>query len=163
MKAVMDHIQQGFREEARNLKGRNFMNIAFRFQPYWLCRLFLALLVMLSCITVLTEPQSLIAITLAASGPAGRLVVMLLLAFSMIALLDVFINDLLPEKWAVHWTRNIRHLIYLGMALILTALAGVVSVYNPFTPLLPLTYLLYAAFAAATAYLDLFARKRIIQ
>lgn len=131
-----------------------------RFNKYWLSRLILSVLVALSCVAILSEPTSMVGQIVRGSGESGRWVVVLLLGLSCIAIVDVGISDLLPERFTMLWVLKRRHLLYMAMALALIALAMVFAWFAPRSPILWVIYATHAGFCVAIAFLDLFSRPR---
>lgn len=109
---------------------------------------------------ILTEPASLLSIVVRGSGTLGRPAMWALALIALIACVDVIINDMLPPRFTMDWARRRRHLIYLAMALLLTALAAVVAYFSIYSPMLWVFLATYAVLSAAVAYLDLFSRVR---
>lgn len=130
-----------------------------RFLPrYWMTRMYVALSIMANCIVAYLEPQSLTAMVLR-TNPTGWACLGILFALAVTALVDVAINDLLPQGYYLRWTRDQRHWIYVLMALFTMGLTYAIVREKGFTALL-LAYWVDAAIAVAIAPLDLFARHR---
>lgn len=131
-----------------------------RTKRFWLSRLIIAMMVAQSCAAMLLEPASLVARVIAQSGQGGLWVVLALLGMSLLAIADVVVSDLLPDRFTMLWVLRQRHLLYMAMALVLAALSIVFGLYAPQSPILWVIYLTHAAFAVAIAWLDLFSRPR---
>lgn len=125
-----------------------------------LARTSVASVVLMLSTIILLEPASLLAAIVLSGGPLGRPAMWLLAGIALTACVDVIINDMLPPRFTMEWARHRRHLLYLAMALLLTALAAVVAYFGIYSPLLWVFLAAYAVLSAAVAYLDLFSRVR---
>jgi hypothetical protein len=124
--------------------------------PYWLSRLVIATWAgHLPLVTWLT-PESMSGRAIAASGAIAGLFLLVLAFTSIVAIVDVCINDLLPDRWQLP-VIQFRHVGFMGMALSLLMLAGVVGIRHGVTALL-LSYLLPAFFAVLVTWMDIFVR-----
>lgn len=131
-----------------------------RYNRYWLSRLILSVFIAANCVAILAEPASLVAGVIRASGDPGHWVVVALLAMACLAVADVVISDLLPERFTMLWVLKRRHLLYMAMALALIALAMVFAWFAPRSPIFWVIYATHAGFCVAIAFLDLFSRPR---
>jgi hypothetical protein len=102
------------------------------------------------------SPDSLSGRAIAHSGPIGGTFMLVLFVASVVAVLDVIVNDIMPPRYRLA-VMDRRHIGYMGMSLSLLMIAGVVGARVGPTPLL-LSYVLPAMFAAGVTWLDLFAR-----
>ena len=73
------------------------------------------------------------------AGAAGFLVLALQAGLAMIGLLDIFINDILPERFRIPSARFYRHYMYIGLALCNSAFLLVMAKNDTLT-LLALSY-----------------------
>lgn len=126
---------------------------------YWFARLYVALSVLVNVVVTLLEPSALTARAINASGSLGWLAVWTLGAVGVVALLDVIVNDLAPDRWRLPSAHRWRHFVYMAIALGEVSITYVIAAKLGFTPLL-FVYWLDAAADVAIAYFDLFARHR---
>ncbi len=126
--------------------------------PYWLSRFIVACWAGSNVLVGMTRPDSLTAVALSESGPIGFWVLALLGVMCALAALDCIVNDLMPDRYTLS-TISHRHLGFMGIAIVLVLIAGVITRYDG-ASLLLLAYLLPAAFAVIVTFLDLFARRR---
>ena len=126
--------------------------------PYWLSRLIIACWAGANALTAATRPDSLTARALADSGPPGLIALAVLMCMCAAAIADCAVNDLLPERFTLR-TINYRHLGFMGIAIVLVLISGVIAHYDGHSMLL-VSYLLPAWFAVIVTFLDLFARLR---
>ncbi len=129
-----------------------------RLPRYWLTRLYCALSAATNVITSI-EPRSLTAQVVSATGGAGDYWLAALGAVALVAVLDVIVNDLMPEGYSLGRTRRYRHLTYMALAVLLCGLASATYTTVGWTTLL-ITWWVDAAMATTIAFVDLFARHR---
>ena len=128
------------------------------FPNYWLSRLIISCWVGSNVVVGIFRPDSLTAEALVASGPLGMPALYLLGLMVAIAIADGFVNDMLPERFTL-LTIRYRHLVFMGMAVVMVMIAGVIGRTEGASMFL-IAYLLPAAFATAVTFLDLFWRHR---
>lgn len=126
-----------------------------------LARSSVAGVVLLIALLILGGPSSWLSFLVLHSSALGRPAMWALAGTAAIACVDVIINDMMPSRFTMDWARKRRHLVYLAMALLLTALAAVVAYFGIYTPALWVFLATYAILSAAVAYLDLFSRVRV--
>lgn len=127
---------------------------------YWLARLSIALNVLVTVVLVSWfEDTSLTASAIRSAGGFGWVLVLALGAVCGGALIDAAWNDMLPVRFVLRTTIKWRHLGFMAMALLLSAIGFLVAFTQGFTFLL-LVYWLNAALAAGVTFLDVFARMR---
>ncbi len=121
-------------------------------------RMYLCLSVALTEYVAIEEPYSLSHMAIVQAGPQGLAFAGALFLLSIVGLLDLIINDILPDRFRMQWAWNTRHIIYMLMALGLASVAVMIAKRFDWTPVV-CRYLLDAAFAAAVGFVDLFARR----
>ena len=125
-----------------------------------LARASVAMIVLLISTFVLMQPDCLLATVVHNSGFLGIPAIWTLATLAALACLDVIINDMLPPRFTLSWVLPHRHLLFLAMALLLTALAAVLAYFGIRPAGTWVVIAAYALLAAAVAYLDLFSRPR---
>ncbi len=120
---------------------------------FWFPRLYLCLDIMVTAMIALFSAFSLNRI--AFTGNFGLFALGLLVTLAIIGLLDVFLNDLMSERW--HAARHHRWMIYMGMALIFGAFIYA-NLNNPLLIALLIRYFLCVMVALSLAGLDLLER-----
>jgi len=128
---------------------------------YWVTRLYVALSTVTTIVVIWSEPEALTHRLISQSGSPGWWLVGLLAVIALIGVVDVVVNDLLPEHIRLDCAKRYRHLIYaaLSMGLVCMCFVFVAGSGGWFRPLLT-PFLTDAAFAALIAFLDLFQRHR---
>lgn len=129
---------------------------------YWHTRLLLVLSVLVSLFITWREPDSLSHQVIQRSGTAGWPCVIALAGLGLAALLDIFVNDLLPDSISLPAFFGQRHLVYMGLAVGLGCIGVVIVQSEGWTELL-MFYGLLATFSAHIAATDLFHRKRTLR
>lgn len=125
---------------------------------YWLSRFIVACWAGSNALVGMSRPDSLTAQALQDSGPMGAVALALLGIMCSIAIIDCFVNDLLPDRFTL-CTISHRHLGFMAIAIVLVLIAGVIAKHDGVSMLL-LAYLMPAALAVLVTFLDLFARRR---
>lgn len=113
-------------------------------------RTYLCLRTLVVAVVCLGLAESLNGRLIAQAGAVGYAVVAVQVLCALIGLADVFINDVLPERFHMHWARAHRHYGYIGLALGNCAFLLVMAKADTLT-LLALSYLVDAAFACFVA------------
>jgi predicted membrane channel-forming protein YqfA (hemolysin III family) len=121
---------------------------------YWLTRLYIALSVLAMNLATYLEPGA-----LAAPCTTGWVLAGILCGLGLIGVLDVIINDLMPDRFTLPAVKEHRHLVYVGMALATLGMAYAIVRAEGWTSML-IVYGVDFAAALAVAPLDLFARHR---
>lgn len=131
---------------------------------YWITRLYVALSILTNILASWYEPQALTHKLIDASGEQGWVMVGILGSICIVAIADVVVNDLLPDKFRLASAKRYRHLIYIALAMGIFCMAYVFVAGDgsTFRPLV-LPFLLNGAVSAAVAFLDLFQRHRAPQ
>lgn len=124
-----------------------------------LARLYLAVSVIYTQVAAMTAPATLLYQALAKSVPFGVLGVWVLVAVASVAVLDVVVNDWMPDRFELPTAYAQRHLVYMGLAMGLASISFVLTKSNGWG-VLQWRYLLDAAAAVAIAFNDLLARHR---
>lgn len=134
--------------------------IEFKKLPnYWSIRLYLSLSVLILALTTIFDPARLAYRIIAASGAAGFWCILGLACLSLCAVIDVVVNDLLPDHCCLHCTERYRHLVYMGLALGLMSTAFVIAQHVGLASL-HAELVLESSIAAALAFIDLYQRHR---
>ncbi|CAN5857208.1 hypothetical protein BH11PSE13_BH11PSE13_12060 [soil metagenome] len=131
---------------------------------YWITRLYVALSTVMSIIVSWLEPGALTHRLIDRSGEQGWVMVGLLAVVCGFAIVDVVVNELLPEKFKLPTAKKHRHLIYMALAMGIFCMSYVFIVGEGgwFRPLV-LPFWLDGFVAAAVAFLDLYQRHRAPQ
>lgn len=120
----------------------------------WLARTLVAANAIIACLLVLQSPSSLMHQTIDQAGTAGHFAVSMLVAMGFVALIDVFINDLLPAQYKLRCALRYRHTIYMLIALsCLSLIFVIVKSHGPVSSLM--YYGLVSLAATAIAVYDL--------
>jgi hypothetical protein len=125
---------------------------------YRIVRLYTSISVILSVFSILFEPSS-IHSKVVGSAELPMVLFYTALVVGFIALLDIFINDILPNKYSFKQAYLYRHLVYMSLSLISFSLsAGLLITFGG--SILVGRLWLDGAVAASVAVLDIFARHR---
>lgn len=128
---------------------------------YWITRLYVGLTTLCAIFVTSHEPEAISYKIIQASGDQGWRMVYLLGVIAGLAVVDVLVNDLFPERFKIEVAKRNRHLIYIGLATGIFSISFVLlsdagGWYRP----LVLSYWLHGSVAALVAFLDLFQRHR---
>ncbi|APW38455.1 hypothetical protein RD110_15640 [Rhodoferax koreense] len=131
---------------------------------YWMTRLYVALSTLTGVYTMWTEPSALTHRLIEKSGQQGWMLAAGLAAVAMVAIADVIVNDLMPERFRLVTAKNKRHLVYCFLALGILCMtyvfvSGDGGWYRP----LVLPFWIDALFAVGVAFFDSFQRHRAPQ
>lgn len=83
----------------------------------WLARLLVASNSILACMLFLQEPEWVLNQAIDRAGVTGHIAVMALVALGVLAVVDVLVNDLLPDHYSLHCAMKYRHTIYMLISL----------------------------------------------
>lgn len=119
----------------------------------WMARVFVSLNVAFACLLAFSQVQDVIRVILDRAGAPGYVAMGLLLGLSALALADVLINDVLPDRFILRIGLKYRHTIYMLMSLGCLSIAFVL-VKTPEPSLALLHYSLVAFGALVLAVLD---------
>lgn len=119
----------------------------------WMARVFVSLNVAFACLLAFTQVQDAIRAILERAGTPGYVALSGLLGLSALALADVLVNDVLPERFVLRLALKYRHTIYMLMSLGCLSIAFVL-VKTPEPSLALLHYGLVAFGALVLAVLD---------
>lgn len=97
------------------------------------------------------EPTSLTARLLEAGGEVGDLVGLTMVVLAVLALLDVVINDVLPEEWTLKITRLHHEVLYMACGATFLWQAFVTSA-SDISSALPLYYVFQALLCGAVSW-----------
>lgn len=125
---------------------------------YWLVRLYLALSLVILCVTALLQTGTQLYRQVSADG--GGLYVITLGAISLIGALDAIVNDMLPDRWRLPWARRHRHVIYMLMAIGSFSIAYMLIIGAGMLTGASAQLILNTLVATLIAFLDLFSRHR---
>ena len=129
-----------------------------RWGAKWLARLIVALDVLVTCLIVLVEPTSIIhRVAIEGAGTLGHIGVWALLGIGVLALGDVVVNDVLPERYVFPTCRRYRHTIYMMIALACLSMVFAI-VKSVGDSAVVARYLLTAFGASMIAVLDVYDR-----
>lgn len=117
-------------------------------------RLFLAGLVLTTVAISVLENESLSHVLMLLGGVPAQVLLALLFVAALAALGDVFVNDVLPDRFSWHCGIVYRQAAWIALAVLLAAYAWVSSRYHV-GHWLTVVYALYAARAAGIAFQDL--------
>ena len=123
---------------------------------YWFGRLTLTLWVLTVPVITLLEPDTLTARTL--TNPPGWVCLLALIAAGSVSLADLVLNDTPGGQW-FPMGLNLRHMVYMGMAIILVLQVGVITQKIGFSAIV-LTFMLPAMLLVVLTFLDIKARHR---
>lgn len=128
---------------------------------YWITRMYVAASVLASVAVIWWEPHTLTHRLISQSGAAGWWLVALLAVVAGAGIVDVIVNDILPDRFHLLCIKQRRHLLYIGLAMGEASLCFVFAMgEGGWWRALLLPFLLDAAVAALVAFLDLFQRHR---
>ena len=119
----------------------------------WMARVFISLNVAFACLLAFTHVQDAIHTIMERAGTLGYVALTALLSLSALALADVLVNDLLPDRFILRIGLKYRHTIYMLMSLGCLSIAFVL-VKTPEPSLALLHYSLVAFGALVLAVLD---------
>lgn len=128
-------------------------------QRYWLSRTYLALSTLVITSLGCFEPNTMFYMLIQQSGDAGWYCVFALACLAIIALVDVVINDLMPDCFCFPFVRDNRHLIYMLLSLGLMSTAMVVFKRSGLS-VVDARLILDSIIAATIAFSDLFYRHK---
>jgi len=116
----------------------------------WLARLFVGMTLLVSTLVVFSEPDSLLHRTIDRAGVLGQVATGSLIFVTVLSLLDVLINDLLPPKYVLRCAIRYRHTIYMLMSLgCLSMIFVIVRSHGPYSGLLHFALVAWAALLIA--------------
>lgn len=124
----------------------------------WLARLVIASWAGHIAIFTFLAPESMSAQAVHSVGLIGLVLLTTLALVSLLAVADNAVNDFMPEHFRL-WTKQYRHIGFMGMAITLVMLGGMVALKSGVTVIL-LSYLLPAFFSVLVAWTDMFARRK---
>lgn len=119
-------------------------------------RAYVAVRALLVVMNMLIDPHTLTRKAVDSTGPVGWFAVSALGAVALVALIDVLVNDLFPERFSLPSFFKRRHLVYMALSLGLMSMCmvafrgGAVAAVTYFW--------VDACFACGVAIADLFAR-----
>lgn len=117
---------------------------------YLTLRVYLCLRTLVVAIVSLGEPDSLNGRLIEASGATSYIAIAVTVFCAVVGLLDVVVNDILPDDFHMRWARNHRHLGYIGLALGNCAFLLAIAKADTLS-LLAISYFVDAVFAVHVA------------
>lgn len=128
---------------------------------YWITRLYVALSTLTTIAVIAWEPEALTHRLITQSGPPGWWLVGILAAVAIVGIVDVVVNDMLPDRFHLRCAKRSRHLIYVALSMGLMCLTYVfIAGGGGWWRALAMPFWIDASFAALVAFLDLFQRHR---
>jgi hypothetical protein len=116
----------------------------------WLARLFVGTTLLGSTFVMFAEPESLMHRTIDRAGLLGQIATGSLVFVTVLALLDVLINDLLPKRYVLQCAIRYRHTIYMLMSLgCLSMIFVIVRAHGPYSGLIHFGLVAWAAMLIA--------------
>jgi hypothetical protein len=116
----------------------------------WLARLFVGMTLLGSTLVMFSEPESLLHRTVDRAGVLGQIATGSLVFVTVLALIDVLINDLLPKKYVLKCAIRYRHTIYMLMSLgCLSMIFVIVRSHGPYSGLIHFGLVAWAAMLIA--------------
>lgn len=129
---------------------------------YWITRLYVALSSLTSIAVIAWEPEALTHRLITQSGPPGWWLVGFLAVVAAVGIVDVVVNDMLPDRFHLRCAKRSRHLIYVALSMGLMCLTYVfIAGGGGWWRALAMPFWIDAVFAALVAFLDLFQRHRL--
>ena len=125
---------------------------------HWFSRLIIAAWAGHIPVFALLVPDSITGAALERTGPVGYLTMAAIALFSLLALADGAINDLMPARFS-SCLREYRHVGFMALAIALVLMGAALAV-KAATPMLLPSFLLPALFSVAVTWLDLYDRSR---
>jgi hypothetical protein len=133
--------------------------LGFMTRRYFIARVYVALSIFITVLSLVFEPTLNHTQATASAADLPAFLFWSAIGVCLVAILDAFGNDFLPDKYTFTIAYQYRHLVYMFLALITFSLsAGLIHVYGP--SLLVGRLWLDGVVAALVAVLDLFARHR---
>lgn len=123
---------------------------------YWMLRAYVATRALVVVFNMLIDPSTLTRKAVETSGTIGWFAVSALGALALLALVDVFVNDLCPDRFVLNSFMKRRHLVYMALSVGLMSMSyialkgGAMAAVSYFW--------VDACFACGVAIADLFAR-----
>ena len=124
---------------------------------YWFGRLYVAADVVILALNACFAKNTLSYRVIELSGPAGFWCVLGLACIALVGVLDVFINDLLPERFQLQFVKRHRHFVLMGIAIGCLSVAGIVAM-NVGLSVLHASLALPVFGATCMAVMDVYAR-----
>lgn len=130
---------------------------ALKLPRFWLTRLHTALACCALALVAAFGNGTMLYASVVASGEAGLWCMLALASLSAVALVDVLVNDLLPESVSIGFAKKHRHFIFMALSIGTASLGAIIQIQVGLNAMHALVYL-HATAAAAVAFFDLFAR-----
>lgn len=107
------------------------------------------------------DPTSQHAFAMQEDGVGGALAIGLMAAFALAGLVDVVINDWLPDRYSIRCTHRHRHVVFMLIAISQVALVLALARADELKPSVS-TYMLDAAFAVLIAVQGVFDHAKMV-
>jgi hypothetical protein len=91
----------------------------------WMVRFYVSGSCLVTAGIAMLDPWSQHREIMAQDGLGGLAAFTMLAAVAVLGLVDVLVNDWLPERFSVRWTHRHRHVVFMGLALSQCAMAFV--------------------------------------
>lgn len=128
------------------------------YRRYLIVRIYVVMSIFISVVTMLFDPSSVYG-KAAIITDAPLIMLFSFLAITVIAIIDILINDIAPDKFVFKMAYNYRHITYMIMAIISFAIS--ISIIESLGVFMILGRLwLDGCVAAVVAFLDIFTRHR---
>lgn len=128
---------------------------------YWFGRMHVALCIGTLAMVAAFGTGTLLNSVVVASGKAGFWCVLVLACLACLAVLDVIINDFLPDRFSLKLVKRNRHLIYMALGIGTASLGFVIQQTTGINSMHGLIFV-NSFSAVVVAFLDLYARHRTL-
>lgn len=144
-----------FQDEPQEQKNKESVSILYR--RYTVARIYVILSMITTIIISIFEPESLYYSQFMGQGTHGIVVLCIFSFFTALSLIDMVVNDFMPNKYRLMLLYNNRHLVFMLLALCAYGLTAAV-ILTDHTSIVLIRVWLDGFIAAVVAVLDIFAR-----
>lgn len=120
-------------------------------------RLYVALIALFSAFVGFVEPRSLMYIIAANGGLAGEILLWAFAVIGALAVVDVIVNDVLPDTYVLKPGLRWRHIIYMSISIAYALELFIGYRYTEVWATFPI-FTVHAVFAAIAAFVDVLHR-----